>query len=150
MTLYDDHLHSTYWRQIREQALARDNGCRLCGSLENLQAHHRTYARLGQESLDDLTTLCSECHDVVTDHQRRKRYTTRELPSVQDVASPVALSRTYVSSYQEIALEENREVPHQQRLSTLDAQWQALRSTGRVGESHEENHGKDQKDRRRS
>ncbi len=60
---YGNYLQSSHWKQIRAQAKMRDkHRCVGCGSRERLQVHHLTYARLGQERLSDLTTLCRSCH----------------------------------------------------------------------------------------
>lgn len=60
---YDLYLRSPLWGQKREGALRRDGyRCRLCNSPDNLNVHHRTYERRGYERLDDLTTLCRDCH----------------------------------------------------------------------------------------
>jgi hypothetical protein len=37
--------------------------------------HHRTYEQLGQELVDDVITLCMECHLAVTDRERRRHPT---------------------------------------------------------------------------
>jgi len=61
---YEEYLQTPEWRQKREQALVRDNYCcRLCNSDERLHVHHQTYERRGNEDLEDLTTLCEECHE---------------------------------------------------------------------------------------
>jgi hypothetical protein len=56
--------------------------CRVCNAGRDkarLEVHHRTYERLGREHVGDLTTLCSECHEGVTDFLRRRRYAGRKL-----------------------------------------------------------------------
>jgi 5-methylcytosine-specific restriction endonuclease McrA len=71
-TAYRRYMRSRAWRsspaRLGEIEAAR-GACRLCGSAgpsAHLEAHHRTYARLGRERLDDLTLLCSACHVEVT------------------------------------------------------------------------------------
>jgi 5-methylcytosine-specific restriction endonuclease McrA len=60
---YQDYLKSPEWEAMRTQALAFfGHRCQLCNSPEKLQAHHRTYARLGQEDITDLIVLCDTCH----------------------------------------------------------------------------------------
>jgi uncharacterized protein with PIN domain len=49
-------------RRIAREVLARDGMCVLCGAEVNLQAHHRTYVRYGQERTEDLSILCDACH----------------------------------------------------------------------------------------
>ena len=60
---YRAYIQSEAWRQSRQRALERDRWrCQRCGSSRRLHVHHRTYARLGQEWLGDLVTLCARCH----------------------------------------------------------------------------------------
>src|SRR5262245_21605468 len=107
----DPHYRSAYWRAFRQLVFARDDyRCVLCDSPEDLECHHRNYERKGKEELRDCYTLCHPCHDLVTDHQRRQRYTTSEPLPMQEVAAPVIVYR-FGSSYREIPLEANREVP---------------------------------------
>lgn len=61
---YEEYLQTPEWRKKRELALQRDNNCcRVCNSDERLHVHHRTYVRRGNEDMEDLTTLCEECHE---------------------------------------------------------------------------------------
>lgn len=43
----------------------------------DLQAHHIDYAQYGKELITDLITVCTRCHDILTDAIRRERYTAR-------------------------------------------------------------------------
>ncbi len=36
--------------------------CLLCGKTEKLNVHHTTYKHLFNENIDELKTLCSDCH----------------------------------------------------------------------------------------
>lgn len=60
---YEEYLRSTRWQILRGEALQRfDNRCALCYDDRNLEVHHRTYDRLGDEEISDLVALCSWCH----------------------------------------------------------------------------------------
>ena len=60
------YLTSFEWRILREQVLRRDSyTCQSCGATHNLEVHHITYERLGDEELADLVALCSNCHNHV-------------------------------------------------------------------------------------
>lgn len=60
---YALYLKTEHWKYLRARALARWGGyCENCGTAPALEVHHRTYARLGRERLEDLTPLCSPCH----------------------------------------------------------------------------------------
>jgi hypothetical protein len=61
---YDEYLRSEDWQERRQQILSRDGRrCTKCNSSHYLQVHHLTYARVGDENLDDLVTLCRKCHE---------------------------------------------------------------------------------------
>lgn len=60
---YGYYLQSDHWQALREKALVRDNyKCQNCGSQDELQVHHLAYGKGGDDVLEDLTTLCSDCH----------------------------------------------------------------------------------------
>jgi hypothetical protein len=60
---YRQYLQTPEWRQ-RADAVKERFGwrCALCNSDKNLEAHHRTYQRVGTELPDDLIALCADCH----------------------------------------------------------------------------------------
>lgn len=64
---YSEFLSSEYWHDVRSLVLCRDARCTSCGSTTRLEVHHKTYAHRGDElrHLDDMTTLCSDCHRLV-------------------------------------------------------------------------------------
>jgi 5-methylcytosine-specific restriction endonuclease McrA len=78
---YRKYTSSSAWRcnpvRLREFEAAGFQ-CRLCTNSvalgHTLEAHHRTYKRLGREIDGDLTALCRECHQVVTSMLRARRY----------------------------------------------------------------------------
>jgi len=61
---YTDYLNSDEWKKKRAERLKLDNyECQCCGATDDLQIHHITYDRLGNENIDyDLITLCKKCH----------------------------------------------------------------------------------------
>ncbi len=69
---YPRYLQTPEWQAIRQMALDRDgHRCVECGSTEQLQVHHKTYARRGHEKRRDLVTLCDRCHKAR--HRRRAK-----------------------------------------------------------------------------
>lgn len=90
---YKDYINSTRWRNNPSRLAelkASSFRCRLCYASESdfeLQVHHRTYMRLGQERVDDLITLCAPCHHGVTDMLRRRRYSVQVAPVADIVPS---------------------------------------------------------------
>lgn len=82
---YRKYIQSEAWQRKREEVIRRDGGkCVLCDSTECLEVHHRNYDRLGNEDLADLTTLCRECHEIVTDMLRRRRYEKKGWQDIPD------------------------------------------------------------------
>jgi len=53
------------YKELRLQVLVRDNWrCQNCGSLKNLEVHHKTHrSQSGDDSDLNLITLCFKCHD---------------------------------------------------------------------------------------
>lgn len=62
---YEEYLKTEQFNKIRQEVFSRDNHkCVICGSTENLQAHHLTYINVYQEDTQDLITLCRQCHSI--------------------------------------------------------------------------------------
>ena len=93
---YREYMQSVAWRtcaaRLEELKLSgfRCRACNLGRNETELHVHHRTYERLGQELLADLTTLCVECHGVITCLLRGRRYATRSLLVVPDYQPALA------------------------------------------------------------
>ncbi len=58
------------YEQLRQQILRRDNWkCQFCGTMSNLEVHHTEFrSRSGEDSEENLITLCTACHARV--HRR--------------------------------------------------------------------------------
>ena len=102
---------SSAWRRKRQERLDHDgHQCQGCGitrdQLEqlgwpSLQVHHKnagppdfTYPSFGNEQISDLLTLCTECHDGITNSVRRQRFKLDPKKQVEPVL--VATSSLYV------------------------------------------------------
>lgn len=60
---YEAYLQTPWWRARRNRALrAAGYRCTACGTKRELQVHHRSYERLGEEQDEDLQVLCRGCH----------------------------------------------------------------------------------------
>jgi len=57
-------LDSDSYQELRNQVLSRDGWrCQSCGAMSNLEVHHLEFrSHLGEDSADNLITLCSGCH----------------------------------------------------------------------------------------
>jgi 5-methylcytosine-specific restriction endonuclease McrA len=55
------------YEQLRNQVLRRDSWrCQSCGTRSNLEVHHKEFGRRsGDDSEQNLITLCSACHATV-------------------------------------------------------------------------------------
>lgn len=60
---YSEYLKSNHWYELRRRWVESGRPCRCCVCLcVNYQLHHRTYARIGCESLNDMVPLCRRHH----------------------------------------------------------------------------------------
>ena len=71
---YGRYLQSGAWRKkadtCKKRAGYRCQTCNRSNKQVRLEAHHRTYERLGYEIPEDLICLCRDCHKAVTDVRR--------------------------------------------------------------------------------
>jgi 5-methylcytosine-specific restriction endonuclease McrA len=60
-------LESQLYEELRNQVLRRDGWrCQLCGTTSNLEVHHQEFrSHSGDDSEQNLITLCSACHAAV-------------------------------------------------------------------------------------
>ncbi len=66
---YDDYMQSEDWQKKRLQRLKIDDfQCQRCGTAKNLQVHHITYRHFRDEPMEDLITLCDNCHREIHKH----------------------------------------------------------------------------------
>jgi 5-methylcytosine-specific restriction endonuclease McrA len=77
---YGRYISSSAWQTSPARLAelrAAGHRCRLCfasGEETRLEVHHRTYRNFGCELAEDLTTLCHDCHLVVTCMERARKY----------------------------------------------------------------------------
>jgi 5-methylcytosine-specific restriction enzyme A len=66
-------LEPEVYKQLRLQVLARDRyQCQLCGKRSNLEVHHQqSRARGGKDQIDNLISLCSNCHRQLHSRMRQ-------------------------------------------------------------------------------
>ena len=60
-------LDSVSYERLRQQTLRRDGWrCQSCGAMSNLEIHHKEFrSHSGDDSEENLITLCSTCHASV-------------------------------------------------------------------------------------
>lgn len=85
MVDYESYITSDNWEQFKKRYYAsHEKRCVVCGTCDNVQLHHHTYARLGSEADTDVVPLCKEHHKGVhLLHKKRKQYQSLTL-STQD------------------------------------------------------------------
>lgn len=81
---YKRYMRSAEWDRKRKERLELDdNHCVMCGRKNGLrkdgvtpilQVHHIRYTSLGHEPMEDLVSLCGNCHRKI--HRYYKRYRT--------------------------------------------------------------------------
>jgi 5-methylcytosine-specific restriction endonuclease McrA len=57
---------------LRRRILRRDGWrCQFCGAMANLEVHHQQFrSRAGEDSEENLITLCASCHEEL--HSQRR------------------------------------------------------------------------------
>ena len=108
---------------------------------KDLEVHHVTYKRYGSERVEDLVTVCTRCHDILTDAIRRERYSTRLTPNRCD--GDFGLKAPPPDT--EVKREETT-VQDYRRCSTIDAQRETRRQCGRVCNGNERDQLEPQED----
>ena len=65
-------LDSEQYDTLRNQVLRRDGWrCQSCGTMSNLEVHHKEFrSQAGDDSEQNLITLCSACHASVHEGRR--------------------------------------------------------------------------------
>ena len=69
---YNAYLQTYRWAVKRAAVLKRDPICKACGIAESEQAHHLTYAHVGDEPLYELVGVCCRCHEKIHNHDNSK------------------------------------------------------------------------------
>lgn len=68
---YQLYLKSGKWKRKREEVLKHYGGtCCVCGTDKDLVIHHRTYARVGNEPVEDLCVMCRQHHSAYHKYAR--------------------------------------------------------------------------------
>jgi ATP-dependent DNA helicase RecQ len=62
-------LDAESYNRLRQQILRRDGWrCQSCGAMANLEVHHNQFrSQSGDDSEENLVTLCNVCHSKIHD-----------------------------------------------------------------------------------
>lgn len=71
---YQKYLKSYEWKRTRDERIAIDQKCQICGRPFDLNVHHMTYGNVPYEKMSDLITLCRFCHEKVESEKGRPYY----------------------------------------------------------------------------
>lgn len=79
------YMRTAKWKKIRKAKLDQTRGqCEKCGSwMGRKDVHHKTYDRLGNERLEDLIVLCTQCHEI-EDERRAAEAKRRSADALDD------------------------------------------------------------------
>lgn len=96
MVNYTEYIKSPEWKAkslaAKERAGFRCQVCNRSASETILDAHHRTYERLGNERDDDIVVLCADCHELFEKSRRKKepspQYRKRKRKDYQPTGDP--------------------------------------------------------------
>ncbi len=69
---YEHYLHSEHWGVTRKKYLTSESRCKVCGSTDRLELHHKTYTNLGKETEEDFLILCHSCHTKIHFNRGKK------------------------------------------------------------------------------
>lgn len=65
------YIKSSEWKSKADEAKKMAGyRCQICNSSGQLDAHHRTYERIGNENLSDITVLCRSCHELYESNKK--------------------------------------------------------------------------------
>jgi hypothetical protein len=89
---YYAYIKSDAWKRRADAAKDRAGWrCQVCYSDGLLDAHHRTYDRLGNEMDSDITVLCRECHKLYEFARKFEKRKSEKKPAAE-VAPVQAIS----------------------------------------------------------
>lgn len=81
---YHTYIQSDEWRATataaKEAAGWRCQVCNRPSTAVTLDAHHRTYERLGHERPDDITVLCRDCHELYERNRKARQNGSNDYP----------------------------------------------------------------------
>ena len=67
---YGEYLKTKHWDNIKQLMFKTYlYQCSVCGGVQKLQVHHKTYERIGDEDMNDLVYLCKACHRLMHENE---------------------------------------------------------------------------------
>jgi len=90
-TWYKTYLKSNHWKKTRAEVLTNNRRkCRICGSTNNLNLHHKKYRKfnrsvLYKETKSDLRTLCNKCHNLWHKYQNDTVFSSKYADRIRNI-----------------------------------------------------------------
>jgi 5-methylcytosine-specific restriction endonuclease McrA len=86
---YYKYLESGHWYKLRKAAFKRDGyKCTICGSANNLRGHHIRYRRNVRDcTVDDIQTMCNDCHEEYHHNKRALRKILRNRTGIRKLVN---------------------------------------------------------------
>lgn len=76
---YQTYIKSTGWKTLSDTLRTWDDVCRICGDPNGLELHHIGYdSELGEEKIDELISVCGDCHEELTTLVKRRYFLHNE------------------------------------------------------------------------
>ena len=144
-------------KKVRDYVLERDNHECQFGKIfgpshiskvpctDRLELHHITYERYNHEKPEDLITVCTRCHDVITSYVRELRHDRRNKNFEQIIQDKPKLIQGERKVY-----DENFEFQNNGSRPANTTQWQTSKSPRRICTGDESNYLKQKKNGRGS
>lgn len=86
--IYEDYIQSPEWQAFKDTYYqTHDKKCAITGDTENVELHHKTYVRLGDEDEEDVIPLSKPVHEMV--HRVRKENVNVDLHDCHNVVKSV-------------------------------------------------------------
>lgn len=74
---YYAYINGPEWKARRARhLLTYGKRCEACHRTQDIEVHHRTYQRMGDELDTDLAVLCDDCHTLVHQIHKAMAFTT--------------------------------------------------------------------------
>jgi len=91
---YQEYLASRDWALLKNKVRERSGGiCERCRQAPYQSTHHKTYARIGRELMEDLLGVCNPCHEYLSGKSDHDPTTIPTLAPAPTKVPPVLNSR---------------------------------------------------------
>ena len=93
---YERYVQTDCWKLRRARYLKLQDRCEVCQNHVELDVHHLSYERLGEERDSDLIAVCRDCHALL-----------HELPSARSLKFAITCLGSLVNTQRDAGLKVN-------------------------------------------